>query len=154
MGSHNVGDGIYKSFEGWLGLLCSIRLSSLHHTLGVVLGSVLPLDLAQGQGTSMYPHGGKESHPTFTLSAWGETWLRHTLAYSSSECTEKIGDTISFGHFDKKRDRLCYVLGFSLRSHPRIFFLVNLAKMNIKDSLKGQPVGCLQKWSGILVVDL
>lgn len=44
-------------------------------------------------------------------------------------------------------------LVFSLCSYPRIFFLLILTKMNIKDILKGQPVGCLYKWSGVLAVD-
>lgn len=37
---------------------------------------------------------------------------RHTLTFSSSECTENIRDVVSFGHFEKKRARPCYMFGF------------------------------------------
>ena len=65
------------------------------------------------------------SHPTFQLSAWDETYRRYTFAYRSPEYTEKIGDVVCFDHFDKKRDRLCHVLGFlPFVLIPSIFFLV------------------------------
>lgn len=56
--------------------------------------------------------------------------------------------------FEKRRDRPCYMLGFlPFVLIPEYFSLWNLAKMSIKDSWKGQPVDCLQKWIGILIVD-
>lgn len=130
----------------------------LHHAVGFVLSSVRPPTWPRDDTLpctlKVSFQERRDSHPTFILSAWHETWLRPTSAYSSSVCTEKIGDAISFGHVDKKRDRLCYILGFSLCFHPRIFSLVNLADMNIKDSLKGQLVGCIQRWIGILALNL